>query len=155
MGVTYVAVAAEHPLALQAAEGNSSVKEFLEECKTMETTEAAMETMEKKGIDSGLSAVHPLTGEVVPVWVANFVLMHYGTGAVMSVPAHDQRDYEFATKYGLGIKQVITSSGEIDINQQAFTGKGTLINSDEFDGLDFQQAFDAIATALSLSLIHI
>ena len=149
MGVTYVAVAAEHPLALQAAEGNSSVKEFLEECKTMETTEAAMETMEKKGIDSGLSAVHPLTGEVVPVWVANFVLMHYGTGAVMSVPAHDQRDYEFATKYGLGIKQVITSSGEIDINQQAFTGKGTLINSDEFDGLDFQQAFDAIATALS------
>ena len=149
MGVTYVAVAAEHPLALQAAEGNASVKEFLEECKTMETTEAAMETMEKKGIDSGLSAVHPLTGEVVPVWVANFVLMHYGTGAVMSVPAHDQRDYEFATKYELGIKQVITSSDDIDISQQAFTGKGALINSGEFDGLDFQQAFDAIATALS------
>ena len=149
MGVTYVAVAAEHPLALQAAEGNSSVKEFLEECKTMETTEAAMETMEKKGIDSGLTAVHPLTGEVVPVWVANFVLMHYGTGAVMSVPAHDQRDYEFATKYELGIKQVITSSDDIDISQQAFTGKGALINSGEFDGLDFQQAFDAIATALS------
>ena len=149
MGVTYVAVAAEHPLALQAAEGNASVKEFLEECKTMETTEAAMEIMEKKGIDSGLSAVHPLTGEVVPVWVANFVLMHYGTGAVMSVPAHDQRDYEFATKYELGIKQVITSSDDIDISQQAFTGKGALINSGEFDGLDFQQAFDAIATALS------
>ncbi|ORU92058.1 MAG: leucine--tRNA ligase [Cycloclasticus sp. symbiont of Bathymodiolus heckerae] len=150
MGVTYVAVAAEHPLAIKAAENNDTVTAFLEECKTMETSEAAMETMEKKGVDSGVTAIHPLTGEEVPVWIANFVLMHYGTGAVMSVPAHDQRDFEFATKYGLNIKQVITSdAADIDIAKQAFTGKGVLINSAEFDGLDFQQAFDAIATALN------
>ena len=151
MGVTYVAVAAEHPLAIQVAENNTSISAFLNECKTMETSEAAMETMEKKGVDSGLKAVHPLTGEVVPVWIANFVLMHYGTGAVMSVPAHDQRDFEFATKYGLEIKQVIkpNNADEIDIDQQAYTGKGVLLNSGEFDGLDFQPAFDAIAQALS------
>jgi leucyl-tRNA synthetase len=116
----------------------------------METSEAAMETMEKKGVDSGVKAIHPITGEQVPVWIANFVLMHYGTGAVMSVPAHDQRDFEFATKYGLDIKQVIMSDqDEIDISQQAYTGKGKLINSSEFDGLSFQQAFNAIADALS------
>ncbi|HIL91287.1 MAG TPA: leucine--tRNA ligase [Cycloclasticus sp.] len=150
MGVTYVAVAAEHPLALKAAKDNESIKAFLDECKTMETSEAAMETMEKKGVDSGIKAIHPITGEEVPVWIANFVLMHYGTGAVMSVPAHDQRDYEFATKYGLDIKQVITSANdEINIAERAYTGKGTLINSAEFDGLDFQQAFNAIADALN------
>jgi leucyl-tRNA synthetase len=151
MGVTYVAVAAEHPLALQAAENNTDIAEFLDQCKTMETSEAAMETMEKKGIDSGLKAIHPLTGETVPIWIANFVLMHYGTGAVMSVPAHDQRDFEFANKYGLAIKQVIATDnpGEIDLTKQAYTGKGTLLNSAEFDGLDFQQAFDAIAESLS------
>ena len=151
MGVTYVAVAADHPLALQAAQDNAAISAFLDECKTMETSEAAMETMGKKGIDSGIKAIHPITGEEVAVWVANFVLMHYGTGAVMSVPAHDQRDYEFATKYGLAIKQVITSTNEeINIAERAYTGKGTLINSAEFDGLDFQQAFDAIADALSV-----
>ena len=151
MGVTYVAVAAEHPIALHAAENNAEVSAFLDECKTMETSEAAMETMEKKGVDSGVKAVHPLTGEVVPVWIANFVLMNYGTGAVMSVPGHDQRDFEFANKYGLDIKQVISSdkADEIDISKQAFTGKGRLVNSAEFDGLDFQQAVDAIAEALS------
>ena len=151
MGVTYVAVAAEHPLALQAAENNTDIAEFLDQCKTMETSEAAMETMEKKGIDSGLKAIHPLTGETVPIWIANFVLMHYGTGAVMSVPAHDQRDFEFANKYGLAIKQVIATDnpGEIDLTKQAYTGKGTLLNSAEYDGLDFQQAFDAIAESLS------
>jgi leucyl-tRNA synthetase len=150
MGVTYVAVAAEHPLAIQAAQNNATITAFLDECKTMETSEAAMETMEKKGVDSGIKATHPITGEDVPVWIANFVLMHYGTGAVMSVPAHDQRDYEFATKYGLAIKQVITSAkDEINIAERAYTGKGTLINSAEFDGLGFQQAFDAIADALS------
>lgn len=151
MGVTYVAVAAEHPLAIQAADNNTAVSSFLDECKTMETSEAAMETMEKKGVDSGLLAIHPLTGEVVPVWIANFVLMHYGTGAVMSVPAHDQRDFEFATKYGLDIKQVIKpdNADKIDIAQQAYTGKGVLLNSDGFDGLDFQSAFDAIALALN------
>jgi leucyl-tRNA synthetase len=151
MGVTYVAVAAEHPLAIKAADNNTAISSFLDECKTMETSEAAMETMEKKGVDSGLQAIHPLTGEVVPVWIANFVLMHYGTGAVMSVPAHDQRDFEFATKYGLDIKQVIKpdNADEIDISQQAYTGKGELLNSGEFDGLDFQSAFDAIAQVLN------
>lgn len=150
MGVTYLAVAAEHPIALQAAKDNAIITAFLDECKTMETSEAAMETMEKKGVASGFKATHPLTGEVLPVWIANFVLMHYGTGAVMSVPGHDQRDYEFAKKYGLAIKQVISSQTdeEIDLAKQAFTGKGLLINSGMFDGLDFQQAFDAIADAL-------
>jgi len=151
MGATYVAVAAEHPIAIQAAENNVDISAFLDQCKTMETSEAAMETMEKKGVDSGIKAIHPLTGDVVPVWIANFVLMHYGTGAVMSVPAHDQRDFEFATKYGLDIKQVITSDkpDEIDITQRAYTGKGRLLNSGEFNGLDFQQAFDAIAESLN------
>ncbi|MBV1875015.1 MAG: leucine--tRNA ligase, partial [Cycloclasticus sp.] len=151
MGATYVAVAAEHPIAIQAAENNVDISAFLDQCKTMETSEAAMETMEKKGVDSGIKAIHPLTGDVVPVWIANFVLMHYGTGAVMSVPAHDQRDFEFATKYGLDIKQVVTSDkpDEIDITQRAYTGKGRLLNSGEFNGLDFQQAFDAIAESLN------
>ncbi|MEW4981825.1 MAG: leucine--tRNA ligase [Cycloclasticus sp.] len=150
MGATYVAVAAEHPLAIQAAENDAGIAAFLDECKTMETSEAAMETMEKKGVDSGVKAIHPITGDVVPVWIANFVLMHYGTGAVMSVPAHDQRDFEFATKYGLDIRQVITSDkDEINIAERAYTGKGQLINSAEFDGLEFQPAFDAIAKALN------
>lgn len=150
MGVTYVAVAAEHPIALLAAENSEQVAAFLEECRTMETSEAAMETMEKKGVDSGLKAVHPITGEAVPIWIANFVLMHYGTGAVMSVPGHDQRDYEFAKKYDLAIKQVIqpVSDPEANIESAAITEKGILVNSAEFDGLDFQQAFDAIAAAL-------
>ena len=150
MGVTYMAVAAEHPIALRAAENNPEITAFLDECKTMETSEAAMETMEKKGVDSGLTAIHPLTGKPVPVWIANFVLMHYGTGAVMAVPAHDQRDYEFATKYQLPIKQVIEAADadKNNIDTAAITDKGVLINSAEFDGLDFQQATDAIADAL-------
>jgi len=98
MGVTYLAVAAEHPLALKAAIGSTDITAFIEECRHTETSEAALETMEKKGINSGFKAKHPVTGELVPVWIANFVLMTYGTGAVMSVPAHDQRDYEFAKK---------------------------------------------------------
>jgi len=151
MGVTYVAVAAEHPVALKAAESNDKVKEFLESCKQMETSEAAMETMEKRGVDSGFQAIHPLTGESVPVWIANFVLMTYGTGAVMSVPAHDQRDYEFAKKYGIAIKEVIASADGSDdsVADKAFTDKGVLKNSGEFDGLDFKQAFDAIAAKLA------
>ena len=150
LGVTYLAVAAEHPIAIEAAKTKTDVAAFLEECKTMETSEAAMETMEKKGVNSGIKAIHPLTGEVVSVWVANFVLMHYGTGAVMSVPGHDQRDYEFAKKYDLAIKQVlaIENSDEVDLSNRAYTGKGALINSGEFDGLKFKQAFDAIAAAL-------
>jgi leucyl-tRNA synthetase len=150
MGVTYLAVAAEHPVALKAAEGNAEIAAFIEACKTMETSEAAMETMEKRGIDSGVKAVHPITGEQVPVWIANFVLMGYGTGAVMSVPAHDQRDFEFAQKYGIAIKQVIFAKdgGEADCSGQAYTAKGVLKNSGQFDGLTSEQAFGAIAEAL-------
>jgi len=150
MGVTYLAVAAEHPVAIAAAEGNQEIAAFLEECKVMETSEAAMETMEKRGVDSGIKAIHPITGEQVPVWIANFVLMGYGTGAVMSVPAHDQRDYEFATKYGIAIKQVIFSAAGEDDNtsEQAYTDKGILKNSAEFDGLSSAEAFDAIAGKL-------
>jgi len=150
MGVTYLAVAAEHPVAIEAAKGNAEITAFLEECKVMETSEAAMETMEKRGVDSGIKAIHPITGEEVPVWIANFVLMGYGTGAVMSVPAHDQRDYEFANKYGIAIKQVIFSAEDEDddTSEQAFTVKGILKNSAEFDGLSSADAFSAIATKL-------
>ncbi len=150
MGVTYLAVAAEHPLALKAAETNSEISVFIDDCKMMETSEAAMETMEKRGIDSGIKALHPITGEQVPVWIANFVLMGYGTGAVMSVPAHDQRDFEFAQKYGIAIKQVIFAKdgGNDDCSEQAYTVKGVLKNSGAFDGLTSEQAFAAISEAL-------
>jgi len=150
MGVTYLAVAAEHPLALKAAETNAEISAFIDDCKMMETSEAAMETMEKRGIDSGIKALHPITGEQVPVWIANFVLMGYGTGAVMSVPAHDQRDFEFAKKYGIAIKQVIFAKdgGEDDCSEQAYTVKGVLKNSGAFDGLTSEQAFTAISEAL-------
>ena len=150
MGVTYLAVAAEHPLALKAAENNADISAFIDECKMMETSEAAMETMEKRGIDSGIKALHPISGEQVPVWIANFVLMGYGTGAVMAVPAHDQRDFEFAKKYGIAIKQVIfAKDGENDeCSEQAFTVKGVLRNSGEFDNLTSEQAFLAISEAL-------
>jgi len=151
MGVTYVAVAAEHPLALKAVAQNSELQSFLDECKTMQSSEAAMETMEKRGVDSGLKVIHPLSGEEVPVWIANFVLMGYGTGAVMSVPAHDQRDYEFALKYDLPINQVIApvKNEEINLEKVAFTEKGVLVNSGEFDGLSSEQAFGAIAEKLA------
>ncbi|WP_432744453.1 leucine--tRNA ligase [Methylobacter sp. G7] len=151
MGVTYLAVAAEHPLALKAAETDAEISAFIDDCKMMETSEAAMETMEKRGIDSGIKALHPITGEPVPVWIANFVLMGYGTGAVMSVPAHDQRDFEFALKYGIAIKQVVfAKDGEVadDCSEQAYTVKGVLKNSGEFDGLTSEQAFAAIAEVL-------
>jgi leucyl-tRNA synthetase len=150
MGVTYLAVAAEHPLALKAAENNAAIRAFIDDCKTMETSEAAMETMEKRGINSGITALHPITGESVPVWIANFVLMSYGTGAVMSVPAHDQRDFEFAKKYGIAIKQVIFTKDSIDddCNDKAFTQKGILKNSGNFDDLSSQEAFTKIAETL-------
>jgi leucyl-tRNA synthetase len=197
MGVTYLAVAAEHPLALKAAENNPDLWGFIVSCKLMETSEAAMETMEKRGIDSGITAIHPITGESVPVWIANFVLMSYGTGAVMSVPAHDQRDFEFAKKYGIAIKQVIELESRLkyEANQKALEkgvelGKdqyqifdpvpensrylmknssvenaklfstdewqswygdktvGVLVNSGKFDGLNFKNASNAIATQL-------
>jgi leucyl-tRNA synthetase len=151
MGVTYLAVAAEHPLALKAAELNTAISQFIDDCKMMETSEAAMETMEKKGIDSGIKALHPVTGESIPVWIANFVLMGYGTGAVMAVPAHDQRDFEFAKKYDIAIKQVIFSKDTNDddsCTDQAYTVKGVLRNSGEFDGLSSEQAFLSISEKL-------
>ena len=146
MGVTYMAVAAQHPLAQEAAQSNSQVRAFIEECKNNKVAEADMATMEKKGIATGFIAEHPLTGEDVPVWVANFVLMDYGSGAVMSVPAHDERDHEFAKAYGLPIRQVIEpNDGEdIDIQEAAYTTKGTLVNSGEFTGLSSEEAFEAI-----------
>ena len=150
MGVTYVAVAAEHPISLAAAEKIPALKDFIKECEAMGTAEAVIETMEKKGFDTGVKAIHPISGDVVPVFVANFVLMGYGEGAVMSVPAHDQRDWGFAKKYKLPIKQVIkpTDDAEINITESAFTEKGVLINSGEFDGLDFLSAFDKISETL-------
>jgi len=148
MGVTYVALAAQHPLTLEAAKNNPEIAEFIESCKTNKATEADMAAMEKKGVDTGLKAIHPLTGELVPVWSANFVLMDYGSGAVMSVPGHDQRDWEFATKYGLEITQVIAGTEDDDITKAAITEKNTLINSGEFDGLNFEEAFKAISDKL-------
>ncbi|WJV63777.1 leucine--tRNA ligase [Pectobacteriaceae bacterium CE70] len=150
MGVTYVAVAAGHPLASQAAEHNPALQDFIAECRNTKVAEADMATMEKKGVATGLFAIHPLSGEKVPVWVANFVLMEYGTGAVMAVPGHDQRDWEFATKYHLSIKPVIlVSDGSTpDLSAQAMTEKGRLVNSGEFDGLEFDAAFNAIADKL-------
>jgi leucyl-tRNA synthetase len=146
-GVTYMAVAAEHPLARRAAEGNPDLQAFIAECQRTGVTEAALETMEKRGMPLGIDAIHPFTGEKVPVWVANFVLMSYGTGAVMSVPAHDQRDWEFARRYGLRIHQVIQPEGGslVDLDAGAYVEHGRLINSGRFDGLDFDEAFDAMA----------
>jgi leucyl-tRNA synthetase len=151
MGVSYVAVAPEHPLAAQAAHDNEELAAFIEECKHIETSEAAIETMEKKGVATGLTAIHPITSDEVPVYAANFVLMGYGEGAVMAVPGHDQRDWEFAHKYDLPIKQVITSAdgSDVDLSKSAFVDKGVLINSGQFDGLTSQQAFDAIAEHLT------
>ncbi len=150
MGVTYLSLAAEHPIALAIAENNPEIAAFIAECKRQSMAEADMATMEKAGIDTGIKAIHPLSGKIVPVWIANYVLMDYGSGAVMAVPAHDQRDWEFATKYTLAIEQVIAPSDDsaCDIGTEAFTAKGQLINSGDFDGMNFDQAFDAIAQAL-------
>ena len=190
MGVTYLAIAAEHPLAHKAARDKPLVAAFIEECRHGGTAQAEIETAEKRGIDTGLTAIHPISGERVPIWIANFVLMGYGTGAVMAVPAHDQRDWEFASKYDLLIKMVIVSDGVLDairelgrdatdnsdamsaalgasraidvyepagaeeivegferdiIEKGAFTDYGTLVNSGEYDGLDYRGAFDALA----------
>ncbi|PZQ19818.1 MAG: leucine--tRNA ligase [Rhodanobacter denitrificans] len=190
MGVSFLSIAAEHPLALEAARTRPEVAAFIEECRHGGTAEADLETQEKKGVDTGFTAIHPVTGEAIPVWVANFVLMNYGTGAVMAVPAHDQRDWEFASKYDLLIRivivpdgvrdaiaelgrdarrnadpmsaalgesrpiDVVEPAGELDvlaefersvITEGAFTEYGTLINSGEYDGLDFRGAFEALA----------
>jgi leucyl-tRNA synthetase len=151
LGATYVAVAAEHPLARRAAEGSPEVAAFVEKCRNMKTAEAEMATLDKQGVPTSLTVQHPLTGQPLPVWVANFVLMEYGSGAVMSVPGHDQRDWEFARKYGIPIRQVIEPADDAacDLEQAAFTDQGRLVNSGEFDGLTSAEAFDAIADALA------
>ena len=158
MGVSFVSIAGEHPLALKAAASNAALAAFLEQLKHGSVSEVDLEIQEKRGIDTGLKAVHPVTGEQVPIWVANFVLMGYGTGAVMAVPAHDQRDFEFANKYGLPIAQVIALKqprNEDERSWDATTWRDwyadktradlELVNSGEFDGLDYAGAFEALA----------
>ena len=151
MGVTYLSLASEHPITQALAQSNPAIADFALECKEQSVAEADMATMEKKGIDTGVTAIHPLTGNTVPVWVANYVLMDYGSGAVMAVPAHDQRDFEFAKKYNLSIEQVIAPSdgANCDIDQAAYLEKGTLVNSGDFTGLDYKAAFEAIAAKLA------
>ena len=155
MGATYVAVAAEHPMALKAAENNAQLKAFIEECRMGSVAEADLATAEKKGMATGLFVKHPITGKELPVWIANYVLMSYGSGAVMAVPSHDERDFEFANKFQLPILQVIDAKGADDADfdttqwQEWYGSKeGKLVNSGEFDGLDFQAAFDAILAKL-------
>ncbi len=150
MGVTYVSLAAQHPIALELAKTDKKIADFIDACKQQTVAEADMANMEKLGIDTGIKAIHPITGERVPVWLANYVLMDYGSGAVMAVPAHDQRDFEFAQTYQLPIKQVIApqNNESIDIEKAAFVEKGILVNSGEYDGLDFKAAFDALAQTL-------
>ena len=161
MGVTFCAVAAEHPLATRAAENKPELAAFIAACKQGSVAEADMATMEKKGMDTGLQVTHPLTGETIPVWVGNYVLMSYGDGAVMAVPAHDERDFEFAQKYGLPIKQVIVPnpkvaptpggcsfSAEAWQNWYADKVHGVCVNSGKYDGLNYAQAVDAIAADL-------
>ncbi|MBT8114702.1 MAG: leucine--tRNA ligase [Arenicella sp.] len=145
MGVTYLAVAADHPLAIEAAQKSEAVAEFRMQCQQSSVAEADIETMEKLGVDLGIAATHPISGESVPIWCANFVLMSYGTGAVMAVPAHDQRDYEFASKYNIEIKPVIRpQQEEVDISHCAYTEYGVVQNSGQFDGLSSTQAQRAI-----------
>ncbi|HAU06962.1 MAG TPA: leucine--tRNA ligase [Gammaproteobacteria bacterium] len=150
MGVTYLAIAAEHPLVQQVALTNNKVADFIKQCQQISTSEAAVETAEKIGVDTGLTAIHPITGKPLPIWAANFVLMDYGTGVVMSVPAHDQRDYEFAKRYQLPMMAVIAKKGETscDLSQMAMTDKGYLIDSGQFNGLASDQAIQTIAETL-------
>jgi leucyl-tRNA synthetase len=151
LGVTYLGLAPEHPVTLALAEDNDALAAFIEECRSGGTAEAAAATQDKRGMDTGLSARHPLTGEPVPIWVANYVLMDYGSGAVMAVPAHDERDWEFAQSYGLPLAVVICDEdgAPADVSAGAYTERGKLVNSGAFDGLDFTAAFEAIAAALA------
>ncbi len=152
MGVTFCAVAAEHPLAMRAATDNPALARFIEECKRGPAVEAEIATQEKKGMPTGSSVRHPLTGDDVPVWVGNYVLMSYGEGAVMGVPAHDERDFEFAKKYGLPIQPVIDVDGRpycTDAWQPWYSERGRCINSGKYDGLDFKAATDAVAADLA------
>ena len=147
-GVSYLAVAAEHPLTKRAAQTNPDIAAYIERCRHHKVAEAELATMEKEGVDLGITVTHPLTGAPIPVWSANFVLMDYGTGAVMAVPAHDARDFEFARQYGLPITPVIESADPHDYAVGAMTVKGRLFDSGEFSGMDFETAFDAIAAHL-------
>jgi len=154
MGVTFCAVAPEHPLAQHAAASNPVVARFIAECQAGGTTEAELATQEKKGVDTGLQVLHPLTGQPVAVWVGNYVLMSYGDGAVMGVPAHDARDFEFARQYGIGIKQVVSVAGETFSHEQwqdwyADKQRGVCVHSDHFNGLTHQAAVDAVAATLA------
>jgi leucyl-tRNA synthetase len=149
MGATYVAVAAEHPLAAKASENNPALQAFIAECKRGSVAEADIATAEKKGMDTGLFVTHPINGEHLPVWIANYVLMGYGEGAVMAVPAHDERDFEFAGKYHLPIKTVIHANAQSEAPELPFTEHGALFNSGEFNGLDFEKASSAISNALN------
>ncbi len=151
MGVTCLVLAPEHPVVAEIAQIKNDVADFVASCRATPVSEVELETVEKKGVPLGINAIHPISGEKIPVWTANFVLMSYGTGAVMSVPAHDQRDWEFAKKYGLGIKQVIfpvDENSRCDIEKEAFTRKGTLENSGWLSGTSSQQAFEKIASYL-------
>ena len=149
-GVTYLSLAAEHPITLALAEKNPELKEFVASCQQASVAEADMAQAEKLGMDTGLRAAHPLTGEAIPVWVANYVLMDYGSGAVMAVPAHDERDWEFAQKYQLPIKAVVCDAEgkPADTTAGAYPDRGLLTQSKEFSGLDFEQAFEGIAAKL-------
>ena len=152
MGITYVAVAAQHPIATKAAKINPDIDAFIKECTQMSVIEADLAQTPKKGIATGEYVIHPFTGEAIPIWIANFVLMDYGSGAVMAVPGHDQRDWEFANQYNLPIKPVIKpleDDPEYDLSKQAWCAKtGITVNSGQFDGLTFEQAFEAVANAI-------
>lgn len=151
MGITYISISANHPLVKKCCETNPELDAFCKECRTQKFAEADIATMEKKGMATGLYAIHPLNGRKVPIYVANFVIMDYGTGAVMSVPGHDDRDYEFAKKYGIDIIPVIKASKDSDdpdLSEHAFTEHGIACHSGEFDGMNFEEAFKAIADKL-------
>lgn len=148
MGVTFFAIAAQHPLAELAAQSNPEIQAFINECKHAKVAEADLATMEKKGLETPFKALHPLTGEELPIWIANFVLMNYGTGAVMAVPGNDARDYQFAKKYNLAIKPIVESDKEIGAPGFVFNATGRLINSQEFTGLGFEEACRKITDKL-------
>lgn len=154
-GVSYLAIAPEHPIAHLAAKDDPKIKQFIEACKNIKVAEAELATMEKRGIPTAFSALHPITGELLPIWIANFVLIDYGSGAVMGVPAHDQRDFEFAKKYHLPIKPVIDPEDHSfwDYNENAFTEPGVLINSEQFSGLSSAQGFEAIIKDLESKMV--
>ena len=154
-GVTYLALAPQHPLAKQLAEQQPAIKKFIEENRNIKMAEADMATMEKHGIPLGLHAQHPLTGKDIPIWIANFVVMEYGAGALMAVPAHDHRDFEFAVKFNLPIKHVITPTDGLawDFSKKAFTDMGVLVDSAEFTGMSSKQACDAIATQIEANAL--